>query len=89
MSKANGKGLSSTSHRSKTREAKDWTGRSPLTRRLPFNPDHAEHIEFLLDAWQQGELDMVSEYSDVLLAQGYSPSVVQSILAQGTQGMPG
>lgn len=85
----NGLGLKSTSHRQKAREAEEWTGRSPLVRQHPLHAEHAEHINFMLELWQVGEMEMVSQYATELVTTGYSPEVVQSILAQGTQGMPG
>lgn len=86
---ANGKGLKSTSHRPKTRESRQWTGVSPLVRRKPYHPDHAGHIAFLMECWNAGEMGTVEEYIEELRLEGYSPDVLQSILAQATQGMPG
>lgn len=86
---ANGKGLVSTSLRRKTREASEWTGRSPTVRRGAYHPDHAEHILFLQELWARGEMTLVEEYARELRVSGYGAEVVQSILAQGTQGMPG
>jgi hypothetical protein len=87
---ANGKGLMGTSHRAKERESKlGWTGRSPVVRRCPLNHNHAEYIGFVADCWAQAEFGVLAEYAGLLRREGFGDEVVQSILAQGTQGMPG
>ena len=85
---ATAKGHRTTSHRYKAREAKDWTGANPVHRKSALNPDHADHILFVQECWQSGEMDLIEEYAAVLRADGYGQALVQSILSQGTQGMP-